>query len=385
MHSGVSGMTTPDTNPITNTDMNSNILLASLPAADAARIADALEKRGIAASLADTAVSGLKAVTVPLHQALRASQMLRTDLVSGDRGAERSNASDTGILIPVDFSEKSLTACRVGFELAERLSSRPVLLHTYTLPYIDSSFVKADYIEGEDEVDGIFPSDKIRASEASALKAFEVKLRERQKEGCLPCGLFSSELLPGVPEDVIKEYSRVKSPKMIVMATRSRHRKEEEMIGSVTAEVLDSCRVPLFTVPEGCQFRSIREIRRLAFFCNLDSHDAASLESLLSLFDYPEVEITLIPVSDKPLSAVDARCETLLGSLRDKYPSVNFSMHSIAQASFKEDFRTFADHARLELLIVQNKKKNIFARLLNPGIAHILFYDREMPMIVIPV
>ncbi len=362
--------------------MNSNILLASLPAADAVRIADALEKRGIAASLADTAIPGLKAVTVPQQQALRASRMLRTDLVSGDRGAEKPNAGDTGILIPVDFSEKSLTACRVGFELAERLSSRPVLLHSYTLPYIDSSFVKADYIEGEDEDDGIFPSDKIRAAEASALKAFEVKLRERQKEGCLPCGLFSSELLPGVPEDVIKEYSRAKSPKMIVMATRSRHRKEEEMIGSVTAEVLDSCRVPLFTVPEDCQFRSIRDIRRLAFFCNLDSHDAASIESLLSLFDYPEVEITLIPVSDKPQPA---RCEALLDSLRDKYYSVKFSIHCMAQATFKEDFRTFADEAGLELLIVQNKKKNIFARLLNPGIAHILFYDREMPMIVIPV
>ncbi len=364
--------------------MNSNISLATLPASDAVRIATALEKRGFATSLADTIIPGLKAVTVPPQQALNASRMLRTVLVSGEMRGAKSKAEDNGILIPIDFSDKSLTACRVGFELAERLSSRPVLLHTYTLPYIDTSFVKADYISSEADED-IFPSDKTTAAEASALKAFEVKLRKKQKEGCLPCGLFSSELLPGVPEDVIKEYARTKSPKMIVMATRSRHRKEEEMIGSVTAEVLDSCRVPLFTVPEDCQFRSIRDIRRLAFFCNLDSHDAASLESLLSLFDYPEVEITLIPVSDKPLSAVTARCAALLASFHDKYPTVNFSMQCIAQSSFKEDFRTFADQARLELLIVQNKKKNIFARLLNPGIAHILFYDREMPMIVIPV
>lgn len=363
--------------------MNSNIPLVTLSAADAARIAAALGNRGIATLLADTPIPGLKSVTVPPHHALRASRMLPTVLVSSEKGAVQPNTGDA-ILIPVDFSDKSLTACRVGFELAERLSSRPVLLHTYTLPYIDSSFVKADYIESEADEEN-FPSDKIRVAEASALKAFEVKLRERQKDGCLPSGLFSSELLPGVPEDVIKEYSRAKSPKMIVMATRSRHRKEEEMIGSVTAEVLDSCRVPLFTVPEDCQFRSIREIRRLAFFCNLDSHDAASIESLLSLFDYPKVEITLIPVSDKPQAAIAARCEALLGSLRDKYPSVKFSIHCIAQTTFKEDFRTFADETRLELLIVQNKKKNIFARLLNPGIAHILFYDREMPMIVIPV
>ncbi len=364
--------------------MNSNISLATLPALDATRVAAALKRRGIAASLADTVVSGLKTVNVPPQQALDASRMLRTVLVSSDSGVSKPKAEDSGILIPIDFSDKSLTACRVGFELAERLSSYPVLLHTYTLPYIDSSFVKADYITSEAD-DDIFPSDKITAAEASALKAFEVKLRKKQKEGCLPCGLFTSELLPGVPEDVIREYARTKSPKMIVMATRSRHRKEEEMIGSVTAEVLDSCRVPLFTVPEDCQFRSIREIRRLAFFCNLDSHDSASLESLLSLFDYPEVEITLIPVSDKPLAAVSAHCEALLGKVRDKYPSVKFTMHCVAQASFKEDFRIFADAAGLELLIVQNKKKNIFARLLNPGIAHILFYDREMPMIVIPV
>lgn len=128
--------------------MNSNIPLVTLPAAAAGRIAAELKKRGIAVSLADTPITELKTVTVPPHHALRASRMLPTVLVSSERGAVQPNTGDA-ILIPVDFSDKSLTACRVGFELAERLSSRPVLLHTYTLPYIDSSFVKADYIESE--------------------------------------------------------------------------------------------------------------------------------------------------------------------------------------------------------------------------------------------
>ena len=41
----------------------------------------------------------------------------------------------------------------------------------------------------------------------------------------------------------IVEYAKENKPEMIVMGTRGAGKKEKELIGSVTAEVLDSCRL----------------------------------------------------------------------------------------------------------------------------------------------
>ena len=46
---------------------------------------------------------------------------------------------------------------------------------------------------------------------------------------------------------------------------------------------------------------------------------------------------------------------------------------------------TESDFDRFDLIIVPNKKKNIFSRFFNPGVAHKVLFQTDIPMLVIPV
>ena len=50
---------------------------------------------------------------------------------------------------------------------------------------------------------------------------------------------FSFITRSGIPEDEILDYSNETNPLLIVMGTRGKSKKEKDLIGSVTAEVIE--------------------------------------------------------------------------------------------------------------------------------------------------
>ena len=250
------------------------------------------------------------------------------------------------LLIPVDFSDYSMLACRVGFALAQRCRLKPVQKESERL-----------------------------------MRAFKHRIKTAQGEGTLPDIKFSTILSEGIPEDVILQYCRMTPPALVVMATRGIHRKERDLIGSVTAEVLDSCRA----VPQNYGFTTLASIKRLAFFCNLDQNDILSVDTLLRLFDYPEVEITLIPVNPRSGSRTSDKIEALRKYMASNYPAAQFHAKVIGEENFRADFEKFEQEKGIQLMVVPNRKKNILSRLFNPGMAHKLLFEREIPLLALPV
>lgn len=295
------------------------------------------------------------------------------------------------ILIPIDFTPNSMLACRVGLELAKRLSLHPVLIHSYVTPYFggnlsfsDAADVLEPGIAGNEIVEMQAERD-LRSECEKQMNDFRRKIEDAQADGHLPRMKFSTSVSEGVPEEVIAEYCRLTPPALVVMATRGKSKKEEDLVGSVTAEVLDNCRVPVFAIPENYHFTSVESIRKLVFFCNLDQHDIVSVDTLMRMFDYPEVEVTLVPVNERAGKGIKNKVEALCEYFNNNYPTAKFSNEIFQPKTFRTEFEEFVKRSGVELLIVPNKKKNIISRLFNPGIAHKLLFERDMPMLALPV
>lgn len=300
----------------------------------------------------------------------------------------RLSGLDNNVLVPVDFSEYSDLSVTIGFALAERLGLNVTLLHTFATPYFSDGFgnvAEFDAAQSE-EVQEIEAASAMERESKLAMNRFRDKINDRIKAGDLPKIHFSTFVEEGLPEEVILEYSRVTPPAVIVMATRGRSRKEEELIGSVTAEVLDSCRVPVFAVPEHYTFTSIAEIKKLAFFCNMTQNDLLSVDTLMRMFSYPDVDITLVPVSSRLTRDSDGKLEMLKKYFSENYPTARFSVGNISpDASFRTEMERLVGERGIELLVVPNKKKNVFARLFNPGIAHKILFEKDIPILALPV
>lgn len=295
------------------------------------------------------------------------------------------------LLIPVDFSDMSLVACRAGFEFAVRLDLHPHLLHASPSPFFagvqpePTADPAADDLEVEELSDEVVVDKTLHKEAIRRSEKFRKKIVGLQQEGKLPDIPFSISVREGVPEEVILDYARQTPPGLIVMANRGKRKRELDMIGSVTAEVMDSCRVPLFTVPENYTFCGVENIVRLAFFCNVDDNDLLTVDALMQMFGHPKVQVWLIPVNDRAGHDVKLRMEAMRSFLDRTYPESVFHVSVLPQKDLRSRFESLVSEHDLQLTIVPNKKKNILSRLFNPGIAHKLLFERDMPMLVLPV
>jgi hypothetical protein len=66
------------------------------------------------------------------------------------------------------------------------------------------------------------------------------------------------------------------------MGTRGKDQKDADLIGSVTAEIIERARVPVFTIPENIMLNKIEDIKNIAYSTNFEDKDLIAFEKLVS-------------------------------------------------------------------------------------------------------
>lgn len=303
-------------------------------------------------------------------------------------GGNKSGKDEHTILLPVDFSARSLHSARVAFSIAARTRARVVILHAYLVPRSSSLMSLSNSLtfdsvglsqpaESESSVEIARGAHEMMASLTSKIKA-EIK------SGNLPGAKFSCVLLEGIPEECIAQYIKDnRSVRLIVMGTRAAERKAHDLTGSITAEVLDSCRIQALTVPDvDRKFNSLGDVRTVALLSSLEQEDFLALDALNRLMPPKkelEVKVICLP-SHKYLRATTNAARTALREYcREHFPYYKFTLESI-----DGQIETI-EHENLDLIVVPNRKKNMLVRLFNPGLAHRILFHSDIPMMVIPV
>lgn len=304
---------------------------------------------------------------------------------------KHSNVENPGmgnhLLIPVDFSDASLLAVRAGFRFAYMLGISPVLLHVYpetraSKPLFNqymgiSAADEGQMPEAEEEHDH-------QGIAETQLKKFRAHVKECVETGMVPDVKFSTLLLPGIPEEVILEYCRANKPRMVVMSTRGIHRKEEDLIGSVTAEVLDSCRVPVFTVPDNLN-SAVADFKYVLMLCTMDSYDMVGLKKMMDTFDSPDIELWLMPMTRNNPEILEQRLSVMRDTIEKGWPSVRVNVTEIAHKEVNSSIDDFISFHGIQLVIAPNRKTSIFTRLFRPSVAHQCIFTLDVPMLALPV
>lgn len=377
--------------------MDNYITLAIHTSDHALALKKLLEAHNIEVKLQNYVATGAPiamAVRVMIHEkdlplALKVTESLEhistlnlNSILSGHKGE---------LLIPVDFNDYCICACKAGFDLASYLNLQPVLLHAYSTPIFTPSFsLDESSSQGindslDEEFEEVILSKDLQKQGKRKMKELVDLLQREQKEGKLPNIEFKAITEDGVAEDVIKEYCRVSTPSLVVMVTRGKDKKGEQLIGSVTAEVLDDCRVPILSIPENCNFTQINKWSEVIFFCNLDQHDLICMDTFMRMFEYPDVTITLIPITEKQDKNLKLKLLNLKEYFSKNYPTSHFITAILPQKTFMADFNNYESQRGTELIVVPNRKKNAFMRFFNPGMAHRLLFERDLPLLALPI
>lgn len=287
------------------------------------------------------------------------------------------------VLVPVDFSDYALKACRVAFAYARRSGARVVVLHAYMSErhHFFLPFASDRYDDGQEQ-----DEKTVRAKAQVQMRDLKRTLGREIEAGRLDQAPFTTMVLEGVPEERILEQAQRLKASLIIMGTHGAHQQNRYTLGSVTAEVVDAGKFPILTIPQHITADSLKQIGHVAFFSNLAPQDVLSLDAFTRIMPAGSMQISLIPVVGKlSPDLAQKSLQQLLSYCQEHYPESSFSVVNIKFDGEMQEFQDFVQGHNVELIVIPDKKRNIFASLFNPSIAHRILYQSDIPMLVVPV
>ena len=302
------------------------------------------------------------------------------ELFSGETGSQHA------VIVPVDFSELSFKAVAVAAELAARSKALLHILYSYIDPYIASNIQLTDSFSYD--VGGPKARAMTESNSERLMANFAERVRNAMKAGAMTPVKYITKVVEGVPEDAIVDYGRQIMPSLIVMGTRGAQKKEKEMIGSITAEVLDEGRFTVLTVPEPVAVSTSLHPRNILFFSNLDQDDILAIDAMYRLFGGKGVKVTIMHVPGRRRfsdSGTGKALAKLSDYCRDNFTDYHFVSVPVSRDDCEQAFAAMQAGENFDLIVSPNRRRNAFSRLFNPGLAHKIIFQTDVPMLVIPV
>jgi nucleotide-binding universal stress UspA family protein len=284
------------------------------------------------------------------------------------------------ILIPVDFSDYSIRTCDLGIKMAASMKARIVLIHSYYS--MTFSMMQLTETLSYDIYENETVKELVRKAEADMHNLFNL-LKRKMGNNELPTVPISTEIQEGVPEDVILTYAKEHDPLLIIMGTRGKDQKESDLIGSVTAEIIDRSRQPVLAVPENVPLSTFEQELNVAFVNSIDEKDLMAFEKMMQLLTPFKKKIFFTQIIPRKGNTGN---EKLINKLRDyvnhHYPLFKTEYGTIKEADLLSELESYIQKQRIGLIVINSHKRNIFTHLFNPSIAHKMIFHSDTPMLV---
>ncbi len=304
-----------------------------------------------------------------------------THIFSDEKRTDPDEPQQKTILIPVDFSEYSRQACEIGFNYAALIHAEIVIMHAYFTPFFPSSVALSETLlyQTQDEETIL----KLTQKAEKDFSEFQTFVEQQIESGEWPKVKYSCILKDGLPEEEIADYSKKYRPQLIIMGTRGKNQKDADFIGSVTAEVIEMSKVPVFAVPENTPFHNFTEIKKIAFGTSFDQKDLIAVDTLFKMFSGFEIEYYLFHISSRQ----DAWNEIKLAGIKEyfekQYPEIVIRYEVIDAGDFVLSLEKFIRNNLIDVISLASHRRNLLARIINPSMARKMLFHTDTPLLVL--
>lgn len=291
---------------------------------------------------------------------------------------DKPKKATKSVLIPVDFADHIPNTIDFGFKMAQNLEAEVVFMYVYFSP--------AFTISMNNDVSTYSISDgellrRIISSANADVENMNNLIKKRIRNGELPDIDFRFELKEGVPEDQILDYCKKREPALVVMGTRGK-KITNELLGSVAAEVIETCNVPVFALPLKMNIESVENIKRIAFITNFDQKDLIAIDTLISTFNNAGLELFFIHASDKKQAWDEIMLAGIKAYFSNHYPNVKTNYAIVESTDSPDKVSEFAENMKVDVLAFNTRRRNMFARIFSPGLAYKMIYHSDIPLFV---
>ena len=285
------------------------------------------------------------------------------------------------ILIPVDFSDYSMRACGIGFEYASILGAEVMLFHAYYAAFNPSSLFYSEIgQERPDTESALKANDRVQADIKNMVSVLDKKIAD----GELPEVKYDYIIREGLPEDEIIAFAEAYRPMLIIMGTRGRNRKKLDLIGSVTAEIIEVTKTPLLAVPEDISFGNLKEARNVAFATSFKRQDIVAFDRFIKLMGDYNLNIQLFNVSISKDESNEIRLTGMCEYLKKLYPDINIEFTVLNNGDLLDAIDILVREKQIDIITLTTHRRGIITRIFNPSIASRMLFHANTALFVIP-
>ena len=315
---------------------------------------------------------------------IESAAWLASDVVDEKAGDEAEGSRR--ILVPVDFSSYSFKACDAAFHIAAKLQAEVVLMHVYfspiympSLQYVTDGYHLPTFASEEAGMRALATATHQKLGELAK------QVDEKVLSGEYPQVKYTCLLREGIPEEEILRYAKQERPLLVVMGTRGESQKDLDLIGSVTAEVIDRCPVFVYAIPENAPAKVLETTHKVALITNFDQRDLVAFDTLIRTFNTYRFAVSLVHLNTRQNRRTwnEIKLAGIKEYFKKQYPQMDLSYSLIEEDRLLNHLDEFVQQEQIDVLCITNYKRNIFAQLFNPSIARRMVFHSNTPILVI--
>lgn len=266
------------------------------------------------------------------------------------------------ILLPVDFDDVSDMMLKLAFSLARSIDATITLFNVVN----DRKISDVNFAPVSEKIEALI------------------------KNGDLQKANYQFVIKKGVPEAEILKYSEQNGVFLIIMETRVKQEKQKEMIGSITAEVIDASEVPVMVIPKGTDIVGLKNLYNVGLATSMRKFDDLTFQNFMEFMDtFPDLkfELTMVHIQEKGEDAsnyekvmkqMDAYVAEFHKGIKTSYAIIPL------EKSISSDLITYFQNSSFSMLVVKNNLRSIFTRLFKTSTTKKLVYHAQVPLLVFP-
>lgn len=308
--------------------------------------------KGYAVKIKESQIS--KALTIIEENKLFSYKDMQT--LKMDDGRKR-------ILVAVDFSTYSMKACQTAFSIAKELDAKVKILHVYNNIYFPTQIPFADALKNDGDISIL---DKSRKQMLDLC----VEIDKNIEAGKFPSVNYSYSLREGIVEEEIESFIEEYKPMLLVLGKRGTNDNRTNILGSVTADIIEMTDIPVLAIPENSSFEGAKDVRHIAFFTNIHRRDIYSFDYLVNhLLPYKGLKITLVHIITDARNGKWSESDLLKlqESFTQKYSDMNISYKLINETDFVQGIKDFIETEKVDIVAVNTQRRSLWGRMFLPS------------------
>lgn len=284
------------------------------------------------------------------------------------------------ILVAVDFSDYSLQACYLAFNIAKEINAKVKILHIYHNLYYPSSLPFADTLKTEQDESLL---DKARKQMLKLCTDIDKKISDEE----LPSVNYSYSIREGIVEEEIESFVKEYKPLLLVTGTKGAGNNKNETLGSVTADIIEMTDVPIMAVPENSPIHRLSDIKHIAFLTNLQQSDLTSFNNFVNIMSrYQDLKVSLVHINRKNKQGdkwTEAELIGMKAYFEKQYPQLNVSYHLIDSPDMITAIDEFIEKEEVSMIALHTRRRNIWGRMFAPSMSRKVLLNSNVSLLIL--